>query len=392
VVGLRRALIALLTGALLLCAQPGSTAEEPYEIYVIAGVTGPGAFVAHGVQVALSAAERYVNSTGGIKGRPIHFDILDDQTNPANTVQLVSGLISKHVPVFIGPVGAATCNAVLPLVANGLVSYCQSNSVHPPSGSYMFSAQLSTKDFAHAALQYLVDKGVRKIALLTSTDTTGQDGQDIALENLKTPELRKLQVVDNEQFNTLDLSVNAQMARIKAAGAQAVYAWATGTPFGTVLRAIRDTGFDGIVLTHGGNINKTQIQGYGALTPSSLLFAGPPYMATTGEPPAVRKAKTIFLDQLHQVGVDAPDLTQMLAWDPILITIDALRHIGTSATPEQVQKYIENLHGFVGVNGIYDFRHGDQRGLDPTTSVVVRWDGATETFVAVSKPGGAPLK
>jgi branched-chain amino acid transport system substrate-binding protein len=387
----KRVLCAFAMLALLVCARPAGSAEEPYDIYVIAGVTGPGAFVAHGVQSALSAGERYINSTGGIKGRPIHFVILDDQTNPANTVQLASQLVAKQVPVFIGPVGAATCSAIMPLLTNGPVAYCLSNSVHPPGGSYMFSAQLSTKDFAMAALRYLAAKGVRKIALLTSTDTTGQDGQEIALEDLKSPELRDLQVVDNEQFNILDLSVTAQMARIKAAGAQAVYAWTTGTPFGTILRAIRDIGFDGVVLTHGGNMNKSQMEGYAASLPSSLLLAGPPYMATIGEPPAVRKAKAVFVEQLHQVGVETPDLTQMLAWDPMLIVVDALRHLGTSATPDQVRRYIANLNGFVGVNGIYDFRRGDQRGLDPATSVVVRWDHAADNFVTVSKPGGAPL-
>jgi len=387
----KRVLAALAMSALLVCARPAGSAEEPYDIYVIAGVTGPGAFVARGVQAALSAGERYINSTGGINGRSIHFVILDDQTNPANTVQLASQLVAKQVPVFIGPVGAATCSAIMPLVTSGPVAYCQSNSVHPPAGSYMFSAQLSTKDFAMAALRYLAAKGIRKIALLTSTDTTGQDGQEIALEDLKSPSLRDLQVVDNEQFNIVDLSVNAQMARIKAAGAQAVYAWATGTPFGTILRGIRDTGFDGVVLTHGGNINKSQMEGYAAFLPTTLLLAGPPYMATTSEPPAVRKAKAVFVDQLRQVGVTTPDLTQMLAWDPMLIVIDALRHLGTSAAPEQIRRYIANLHGFAGVNGIYDFRRGDQRGLDPSTSVVVRWDPTLDTFVTVSQPGGLPL-
>lgn len=387
----KRILCAYAMLALIVCARPAGSVEAPYDIYVIAGITGPGAFVAHGVQTALSAGERYINSTGGIKGRPIHFVILDDQTNPANTVQLASQLVGEHVPVFIGPVGAATCSAIMPLLKSGPVAYCLSNSVHPPNGSYMFSAQLSTKDFAMAALRYLAAKGVRKIALLTSTDTTGQDGLQIALADLKSPELRGLEVVDNEQFNILDLSVTAQMARIKGAGAQAVYAWTTGTPFGTVLRAIRDTGFDGVVLTHGGNMNQKQMEGYADFLPHLLLLAGPPYMATTGEPPAVRQAKTVFLEQLHQVGVETPDLTQMLAWDPMLIVVDALRNLGTTATPDQVRKYIANSHGFAGVNGIYDFRRGDQRGLDPATSVVVRWDHSTDSFVAVSKPGGAPL-
>jgi len=75
----------------------------------------------------------------------------------------------------------------------------------------------------------------------------------------------------------------------------------------------------------------------------------------------------------------------------MLILVDALRHLGTSAEPAQIHQYIENLHGFPGVNGVYDFRRNDQRGLDPATSVVVRWDKSADKFVTVSKPGGVPL-
>jgi branched-chain amino acid transport system substrate-binding protein len=133
------------------------------------------------------------------------------------------------------------------------------------------------------------------------------------------------------------------------------------------------------------------MEGYAQFLPSSMIFAGPPFMATTGESPPVRRAKTTYLEQMRAVGVDAPDLTQMLAWDPMLITIDALRHLGTAADPEQIRQYIATLHRFAGVNGIYDFRRGDQRGLDPSTSVVVRWDRSGERFIAISKPGGSPL-
>jgi branched-chain amino acid transport system substrate-binding protein len=377
--------------AILFSGGPARSVEAPYEIYVVGGVTGSGAFVARGVQTAIAAGERYINATGGIKGQPVHFVMLDDQTNPAHAVQLANQLIAKHVPAFIGPVGAATCSAVMPLVAGGPVAYCLSNSVHPPAGSNMFSAQLSTKDFALAALRYLHAKGVRKIALLTSTDATGQDGEQITIDNLKTPALRDLQLVANEHFNSGDIAMTAQLSRIKAAGAEAINAWTTGPAFGTILQNIRDIGWDGTVMTNGANLNKTQMEGYAQFIPSSLIFTGPPYMATGGEPAAVRRAKATFADQMHTSGVDSPDLTQMLAWDPMLIIVDALRHLGTAAEPAQIHQYIENLHDFAGVNGIYDFRRGDQRGLDPATSVVVRWNKETAKFVTVSKPGGAPL-
>ncbi|MBV8489429.1 MAG: ABC transporter substrate-binding protein [Candidatus Eremiobacteraeota bacterium] len=378
---------------LLLATLPIRAAEEPYELYVIAGLTGPGAFVGHGVQTSLAAAERYVNATGGISGRPIRFVVLDDQTNPVTAVQLLNQLIAKHVPVVLGPVGAATCTAAMPIVEsnNGPVSFCLSNSIRPAAGTYTFSAQLSTLDFGTAAFRYLKAKGVRKIAILTSTDAAGQDGENVAVTALRNPDLGDLQVVANEHFAVGDFSVGAQIARIKAAGAQVIDAWTTGTPFATVLRDAQAGGYDGIVMTNGANLNKALMDQYAAFVPANLIITGPPYMAVGGFPRRVAQAKAAYLDQMAKVGVPSPDLTQMLGWDPAMILIDALRKLGTAATATQVRDYIVKLHDFAGVNGMYDFRRGDQRGLDPRTSVVVRWDKSNERFVTVSKPGGTPL-
>lgn len=52
--------------------------------------------------------------------------------------------------------------------------YCLANVIHPPNGSYAFSANPSTKDFTATLFRYIKAKGIRKIALLTSTDSSGQ--------------------------------------------------------------------------------------------------------------------------------------------------------------------------------------------------------------------------
>jgi branched-chain amino acid transport system substrate-binding protein len=388
---IKRTSTQLLLALLLLAALPVRAADEPYDFYAILSLTGPGAFLGRGEQVSLTAAERYVNATGGIKGRPIHFVVQDDQSNPATAVQLANQIFAKGIPAFVGPSFGATCTALQPLVNNGPVMFCLANTIHPPTGSYAFSANPSTKDFTAAAFRYLKAKGVRKVALLTSTDASGQDGEQVALEDLHSPEFSDLQLVANEHFAVGDLTVSAQIARIKAAGAQAIDAWTTGTPFGTVLRGVQAGAWDGIVITNGGNINKTQMQQYAQFIPHDMIFTGPPYMALGVTSPRVRLAKTTFLDQMHQIGVASPDQTNLVGWDPILILVDALRHIGPSATAIQMRNYILVLHDFAGINGMYDFRRGDQRGVDPLSSPIVKWDEASGEFVTISKPGGLPL-
>jgi branched-chain amino acid transport system substrate-binding protein len=387
----KRALAQIVLLFAILGMPAARAADEPYDFYAILSLTGPASFLGQASQVSIGAFERMINRSGGIAGRPLHFVIQDDQSNPVVAVQLASQIFARGVPAIIGPNFGATCVALLAMVNNGPVMYCLANVIHPPNGSYAFSAGLSTKDYTAAGFRYMQAKSVRKIALLTSTDASGQDGEQVALENLKSPEFKNLKLVADEHFALADLSISAQMARIKASGAQGIDAWTTGTPFGTVLRGIQEADWKGIVMTNAGNINKVQITQYAQFIPKNLIFAATPYMNAIGIAPRVQAQRTAFLAAMRDFGVANPDNSTIAAWDPLLIMIDGLRQIGPGATATQLRDYILKLHDFAGIQGMYDFRRGDQHGIDPHSSPVVRFDGVSGDFPVISKPGGLPL-
>jgi hypothetical protein len=77
-----------------------------------------------------------------------------------------------------------------------------------------------------------------------------------------------------------------------------------------------------------------------------------------------------------------------IGWDPTMIVIDAYRHIGPDATADQLRDYVDNLHGYAGTSGVYDFGDPEQRGLTINALVIDKWDPATQDFVPASRPGG----
>ena len=104
--------------AVALLASSGQAATpEPYTIYAISPLTGPAAYFGQEMATALSVYERVVNKQGGIKGRPVHFEVLDNQSQPQQTVQLFNEIVAKHVPVVLGPSNQQECNAVAPLAS-----------------------------------------------------------------------------------------------------------------------------------------------------------------------------------------------------------------------------------------------------------------------------------
>ncbi len=385
-----RPLSALLAVGLFASAVVPASSADPYDIDVILSLTGPAAFVGNAEVKTLAAAEGLVNRTGGIRGRPVHFVIADDATAPATTVQLANAIIAKHPPLFLGPASGAACYAVMPLVKNGPVQYCYAPTIHPVAPSFSFSAVVSTKDLALAGIRYLRDRGWRKVALLSSTDASGIDGESVTKEVMGYPENAAEQLVADEHFGTMDVNANAQLSRIKTSGAQVIYVQSTGTPLGTVLKDMNDLGIDLPVITNSGNINYAQLGQYAAFVPKVMLFTGLRYAAykVAGSGP-VRDADREFIRAMASVGVPKPDITHVIAWDATMISIDALRKLGTTATPVQIRDYIANLHGYAGINGIMDFRDGQQRGLKDNAALIVRWNPATSDFDPVSKPGGS---
>ena len=58
------------------------------------------------------------------------------------------------------------------------------------------------------------------------------------------PENKDITLVDRVHFNPTDVSVAAQIERVKAAKPQAFIAWSTGAPIATVFKGIVQAGLD----------------------------------------------------------------------------------------------------------------------------------------------------
>jgi branched-chain amino acid transport system substrate-binding protein len=383
----------ILVCALVACAAGAGTAQPaPIAIDAIVSLTGTGAFAGKAHQDGIRLYEATANREGGIDGHPVHFEIHDDQSSPAIALQVATAILAKHPSIVIGGTLAQDCSAIVPLFANGPVFLAFSPAFEPPKGGWVFAPIYPAEAGVSALLRYFAGKGLTRIASLASTDTTGQ-GEERATElALKHPEFRNLRLVASEHFNPTDLSVGAQVAQIKAAAPQALLAWASGTPFGTVVHGLADAGLDVPTATTATNLEVGQLASYATILPHELLAPGDSVLNPNRLPGDPLKASIDeYVSAFKSAGVK-PTVLAVISWDPAKIAVAALRRLGPDATPAQVRAYIAGLHGFAGAGGIYDFRSGNQHGLGQSAIVVVRWDPARQTYVLVSQQGGAPLR
>jgi branched-chain amino acid transport system substrate-binding protein len=383
------AAVALLAPA----AAAPARAAEPYQINTILSLTGPLSFLGLSQQLSLKTIETLVNKKGGINGQPIHFVIVDDASQPAVAVQLANGIIAKHVPIIMGPTYSASCDAIGPVVrTNGPVDYCFAPTIHPPAGSYQFSGGASILSQAEDTLTFARAKGWKRLAAIATTDATGQDIEEQFGLLLGKGKFADMSLVANERFNIADVSLSAQLAKIKASNPDAVLAMSVGPATGTFLRDYKDAGMDSIpVISNLGNLMTDQIEHQQAMFPKAYYLTAPRFYAhdVSGKGP-VQEAQATLFSAFNTQGL-VPDVGNGFSWDPALIVVDGLHKLGTTVDAKALRDYILAMHSFVGPNGTYDFRDGSQRGQDVNTLVMVKWDPAKNKMVTVSDPGGKPL-
>lgn len=360
---------------------PAQTAGPPVDLYVLLPLTGSGAFLGQAMAQTLKVLETRVNESGGIRNRPVRFQTLDTQTSPQIAVQLANDMIAKHVPVYFDGGPVATCNAEAPLLENGPVLYCLSPIFAPAHGGYTFATSVSTRDTLEALMRFFRQKHWHRLALIVTTDATGQQSEAAINDVLRQPENAALSLVEREHFAPADLSVSAQMTRIRAANADVLLAYGTGTPLATIYHGYSDTGLTLPVATGFGNMTYSQMVQYAPFMPKQVYFGSakwPNYTLLHGGP--VKDALRDYYTSLRAAAVPV-DNPPSLIWDPVWLMVDALRKFGPDASPRTIRDHLASLHGWSGINGFYDFRTVEHRGLGVKDTAVSRWDPVKKTWV-----------
>ena len=386
-----RASVAILV--LLAAAPSAARAEEAYDLHVVLPITGGGSFVGKGQQDSLQALEASANKGGGIGGRPLHFVFHDDQTSPQVAVQLVNSIRAANPAVILGSSLVAMCNAMAPILKNGPVLYCLSPGFHPAAGGYAFSASSSSYDQIAALVRYYRLKGWTRLAALSGTDATGQDADRAIEQILAMPENAGVKIVEHQHFNPTDVSVAAQMERIKGSGAQALIAWSTGAPVATVFKGAIQAGLDIPIAPSSGNQTFAQMAQYADFLPKQFVVPSalfPEHQGVLQLDPRMEALQQEMYAILRERNLRADNMVAT-SWDAGLIVVAGLRKLGPGATAEQLRDYIAGLTDFPGVDGIYDFKRYPERGLGPDSSAIMRFDVEGKRWVWLSKPGGAPL-
>lgn len=366
-----------------LTEKPVIAAAGVYKVGAVFSVTGRTSFLGDPEKkTALMLAEQ-INNAGGINGNKLELIVYDSEGDATKANLAVKKLITQDkVSAVIGPSLSGTSMAVLPIAEENetpLISCAASYKIvhNAETGKpykWVFKTPQTDTMAVEAIYTQLKKRGLNKIAIMSVTSGFGASGRG---ELIKLAPKYGMTIIADEKYGPKDTDMTAQLTKIKGLAPQAIVNWSVGPTQVVVLRNVRDLGMTSIPFyqSHGFGSRKNielaagAAEGVfcplGAVNVAELLT---PYDTQYNVAMSYMKDyKANYNEPLSSFGGHA--------WDALNMVVQALSAVGDDKA--KIRDYLENnIKGFVGQHGIFNFSPDDHNGLTKEAfNMVVVKDG-----------------
>jgi ABC-type branched-subunit amino acid transport system substrate-binding protein len=194
----RRQFVSLVSSAVALTASPvlmrsayaqeAGVSAKSIAIGCSADVTGPLAAFGEDIRQGAGAALAQINGRGGIHGRTLQLNIMDDMYDPPRTVENVKHMLSQgNTFALLSCVGTANNKAILPMTEEvGMVH------VGPVTGASslrkgarsVFHVRASYTAEVHRLMQRLVEMNLKNIGVVFLDNPYGREMLEDAIHEL----------------------------------------------------------------------------------------------------------------------------------------------------------------------------------------------------------------
>jgi branched-chain amino acid transport system substrate-binding protein len=261
---------------------------------------------------SVKASADVLNKAGGIGGKKLQVDVVDDQGNPTTAVTKLQDAINSGKKPLVwldsGPSNLAA--AVLPILTqNKILSYNIAPTADSADASkfpYNFDLSPSPTSYAKAFCPFAKQQGHSKIAILYSDDAYG---------GFIGPEIKKdcaafgSTVTGIEKYDPTALDMTPQLQKLHGGNPDTIVLVAYGAPVGYVLKGLTKLGWNIPVL------------GDTAVSASDIV-ATPPPAGLLGTPEVTNLHMEVFQSTAYKPAAQQPEalntmLKELKAQGPI---------------------------------------------------------------------------
>lgn len=312
---------------------------------------------------------RNVNALGGVHGRLITLQTINDGYDPtrclANTQQLIS---SGNVFSLFGFVGTPTTVRVLPLIEDAQIpligAFTGANALRVPFNPYVFNIRASYYQETKAAVDLLVSRmKYRRVAVFYQYDAYGFDGlmgTELALREVG------LAPVARGSYVRGGIDIDEALQRIVGAQPDAVVLVGTYKPCAEFIKKADALGLNAAFF----NLSFVGAEELARRLPDDI--SGEVFVSQVVPPPSapqVRNLMGIADDYVRHLQEyypdDVPSAVGLEGYLNARVLVEGLRRAGRNLTRESFMNALESMDEFpLGGYASVAFTPNDHQGLD----------------------------
>jgi branched-chain amino acid transport system substrate-binding protein len=370
-------------------AAPAGKQGAAYKIGFVVAITGASSSLGEPERDVAVMVQKQLDAQGGIVGpdgvrHPVKIIIQDTESKGDVAVPVAKKLINDEgVVALIGPTTSQESMALIPVVQEAqvtMISLASSSAIVKPVAErkWIFKVAQSNEHTAPWQVKYAKAKGLTKVANIYVNNAYGEDG---ALAIRETAKAEGVEIVLEETFDAADTDMTAQITKIKASGAQAVLVTAIPPAAAIFTKQYRELGLTLPLLHNSGVGMQSFIDLAGAANVEGVIFPIGKVVAvdaladTDPQKPVLQR----FVADYKAATGKYPNQFAAHAWDALQIVLQVLQTFpdGLPLTEQRarLRDGIENLKGFVGADGVFNFSPQDHVGLSLNDVVLVRITG-----------------
>jgi branched-chain amino acid transport system substrate-binding protein len=217
--------IALAGVSLAALGLPAHGQTGPIKIGFHAPLTGFAAADGKSAQLGAELAVAQANAAGGIGGRKIELDVIDDQGKPEQGVPVANRFIGEKYPVVVSGSYSGPTRAAAPVFHGAGVPYISSYAIHPDitrSGNFVFRTSFMGEVQGRAGAKLVGEMlGKKKVVVIT---VNNDFGQALSAGFKEAAPKFGVQIAKEYFFGMPDRQFGPLVASVKADNPEAIYA------------------------------------------------------------------------------------------------------------------------------------------------------------------------
>jgi branched-chain amino acid transport system substrate-binding protein len=357
--------IAIVSLVLALAAFGLGAQQNTVKIGAILAVTGPASNLGAPEAKTLQMLVEQTNAAGGLLGRKVQLVLKDSGASPEKALSFARQLIEEdQVLAILGPSTSGESLKIKDVAEEGrtiLLSCAAAEAIVNPVAKWVFKTPQNDAFATLWIYRYLKERGLTRIGVVASNTGFGNGG--MAQLEKYAPE-NGIQILIAEAYDKDATDLSSVLTKLKARDVQAVVNWSIEPAQSLVAKNMRQLGMKQPLLqSHGfGNIRYVQAAGQAA---EGIVFPCGRLLIAE-ELPDSHPQKALLLNYKKQYESRFDEEVSTFgghAYDAYTILAEAVRRAG-SVEPAKVRDAIENLKGFAGTAGVFNFSPTDHNGLD----------------------------